>query len=119
MASSVISSRLNTILVRICDAAKKQERVHRSVEDALYDVISDASPDFALYERDLDNKILRSGDVVVGFRADTDASFTIVVKDKIRIPFTMKAGEFAQYRLVLVGADSDAIYSTVILYFFK
>ena len=94
MASSVISSRLNNVLVRICDAAKKQEHVHRSVGDALYDIISDDSCDFALCEVDLDNKILRSGDIVVGFRADTDASFTIVVKDKIRIPFTMKAGEF-------------------------
>ena len=95
MASSVISSRLNNIFVRICDAANKQVRINKSTGDSLREIAGNRSPpDFALCEVDLDNKFFRSGDIVVGFRAYTDASFTIVVKDKISIPFTMKAGEF-------------------------
>ena len=95
MTSSVISSRLSTVLVRICDAANKHQQIHKSYDDALMEVASyRPESDFALCEVDLNYNFLYKGDILVGFRAYTDASFTIVIKDKIRIPFIMKAGEF-------------------------
>lgn len=100
-------------LAKICDAAKKNEQIYKTPDES-FNKIRGLNPcfDYALYETDLNNKTfertLMGGDIIVGFRAYTDASFTLVIKDKmradanfnivvkdrIRIPVTMKAGEF-------------------------
>ena len=101
------------VLAKICDAAKKNEQIYKTPDDS-FNKSQGLNPpvDYALYETDLNNntfeRTLMEGDIIVGFRAYTDASFTLVIKDKMRvdanfkivvkdrfrIPVTMKAGEF-------------------------
>ena len=85
----------------ICYKAKKQTTFNKSINDALIDLKVN-QPLYSFFETPLlpskdypyTTSWIHNGDILVGFRADTDASFTMVFNDDTRIPYTLKAGEF-------------------------
>lgn len=92
------------------EAVKANAIVHRSNDAAIQELISKSKDNlpFSLFETPLEtdpktgrafnSSTLRDCDVIIGFVADTDASFTLVVTidrdNTTRFPVTLKAGEF-------------------------
>jgi hypothetical protein len=84
----------------IKNAAKGGRIPYTNYLDAIQTVEKDT---FTLFHSPLPDKVTsrylyRDCDILVGFIADTDASFTMVIayynEELVRIPFTLKQGEF-------------------------
>lgn len=99
---------LQQVLTDISAAAKARAPMHTSVQAAIAEVVKKNPAPFSLFEAQLDAEPKcgkwydlnvnqkRDCDLLVGFRAITDTSFTVVAGEPqhhIRIPMTIAAGE--------------------------
>jgi hypothetical protein len=97
---------LQELLAQICLSAKAQAKLYKSQLDAIYELRDNPATPFSLFELPLVTDPVKgrayeldrrdSGDVLVGFIADTDASFTLVAHadTKHEFPVAMAAGDF-------------------------
>lgn len=95
----MMSSRLEKILTDVLDMSQKQNAFHTTYDHALEDLVKNTNV-FSLFETPIVEKQelgVRCADVLVGFIANTEASFVFCTGSKdhpVRIPFTLKKGEF-------------------------